>query len=114
MEMRGLITVSLWAARLWPVLFVSVPLAIAHRHLRKPSAFFVFGCLSCYGVEWVAGQLPMLLQFHLLKEATVEDQFLRALLLTGAAVQVTAIVLAIGPLVWLWRVLKRTPQSPVQ
>jgi len=114
MEPRAVITTFLWTARLWPVVFVAVPLVIGYRRLRKPWAFFVFGCLSCYGVEWLIGQFSAIWQFQTLRDASIEDQLMHAILLTGAAVTTTSMVLAIAPLFWLWRVLKWTPQSQLR
>jgi hypothetical protein len=104
MDTSTLSSVLIWSARLWPAVLVVVILIVGRRRLGRPWAFAVFGCLACFGVQWLVGQASSSWHLQALGHASIEEELRHAILYTGAFVIVVSIVLSSIPLTWLWRI----------
>ena len=103
-DSRILFDAVAWTARLWPVLLVGLLLLLRHRQLRYRLAFFVLGCLVCFGVASLVAQVAA--TWRVTSAAASPLEQLVDVLTQGLVVVIVASVLVSFPLLlWLVRLL---------
>jgi hypothetical protein len=103
----------LWALKLWPLIPVAAFALFAWRTLRGRLAFFFFGLLVCFGVQFLLAQLFLLMPYPYPPDAAPAEQLLRIGLAATIRTLWVSLVVSLPALWWLQRVLSEAPNQPL-
>lgn len=105
-EPENAMHVGLWVSRTWPLLLVGGFMLLFRASLKNRLAFFVLGVLLCFGVQLIVGQFSLSLPLIASMGAGEPIQIMAAMLENLIRTVAVSLVLAHGPLWWLYRLLR--------
>jgi hypothetical protein len=94
---------SYWTNLLWPVVLTGAITIVKRKQLMRPRFFMIIGCLICFGVTFLVGQLRAFWVFPL-AASTISEHLFATLAGSLLGVFVFSMLLSGLPLLYLYRI----------
>jgi hypothetical protein len=93
----------------WPIVLTTIIALIGRKRLHRRLAFFCLGYLICAGIDFLVGQADAYSGFINTAATISTDKLLNYVITHTAVNTLISLLLAVPPVIWLYRLLVSVP-----